>query len=209
MPADPLKNVNEACSKPDGDCDGRTHFTIHQTVDGNLTKAKLASSVGVKRAKSHGFLLKSGMYVPLWPFSEKRVWATKAESGKAPLHGSLPAFPLKGKAINIEVDYEENGAPNDTQYSVLAGLYVDACLEVGRILTIVPHIEVDRGIRGGHNDPQNFDYNLFYGKLKDLGIDLSRVPRFDHDRYWGKPNFKIPFDTDTFHWPPILKGNPH
>lgn len=207
--ADPLEGLADACAKPKGNCEGRTHFILHQTVDGTLTKAKLADWIGRKRAKSHAVVLKSGEVVFIWPLSEVRVWATKAESGKAPKRGHLPGFPLKGKAINIETDYEDGGAPNKAQYDALAGLYIDACKEVGRVLTIVPHIEVDRGIPDGHSDPQNFDYNGFYALLSGLGVDLDRVPRFSHDRYWGKPSYKQPWGSDTFHWPPTLIGKPH
>jgi hypothetical protein len=111
--------------------------------------------------------------------------------------------------IHVEVDYEDGGKPTKEQYAALCDLYLAACKQAGRVLTIVPHIEVDRGIKGGHNDPQNFQYNDFYALVAAEGVDMARVPRFAHDRYWGKPNFKIPFDTDTFSWPPKLSGNPH
>ncbi len=208
--ADPLAGL-VACDRPKGDCAGRTHFVIHQTVDGNLTKNSVVTRFGGLRNKGHVYLLKSGESVFIWPFTEKLVRATKAESPNAfrPIHGSFPDFPIAGKLIHVEVDYGEQGKPNDAQYKALAGLYIEACKTVGRILTIVPHIEVDRGIRNGHNDPQNFDYNLFYSILSGKGIDITRIPKFDHERYFGKPNFRTPFDTDTFHFPPILKGNPH
>jgi hypothetical protein len=207
--ADPLATVADACNKKDGSCDGRTHFVVHQTVAGSLTKKKIETEFGGKKNKAHQYILKSGDVVPLWPLTQKDVFATKSETSKKPLHGSKPAFPLKGKMIHIEVDYEEQGQPNKDQYKALCALYITACKEVGRILTIVPHIEVDRGIKNGHNDPQNFQYNDFYALLEAKGIDMKRVPRFSHDRYWGKPNFKTPFDTDTFSWPPKLSGDPH
>jgi hypothetical protein len=207
--ADPLGELSDACGKADGNCPGRTHFVIHQTVAGNLTKKKIETAFGGKKSKGHQYILKSGAVVALWPFSRKDVFATKSEGSATPLHGTKPAFPLKGKMIHIEIDYGEGGKPNKKQYQTLCNLYIEACKEVGRVLTIVPHIEVDRGIRDGHNDPQNFEYNDFYALLAQKGIDMTRVPRFAHERYWGKPNFKIPFDTDNFSWPPKLSGNPH
>lgn len=206
---DPLASVADACSKPDGSCDGRTHFVLHQTVDGNLTKKKIQTQFSGKKNKAHQYILKSGEVVPLFSLDEKGVFATKSETSAEPLRGKKPSFPLKGKMIHTEIDFEDGGAPNPKQYAALSELYVEACKHVGRILTIVPHIEVDRGIKNGHSDPQNFLYNDFYDLLKAKGIDLARVPRFDHDRYFGKPNFKTPFDTDKFSWPPILSGNPH
>jgi hypothetical protein len=207
--ADPLAALTDACKKADGSCPGRTHFILHQTVDGNLTKEKIKDRFGGKKNKAHQYILKSGEVVPLWRLSQKDVYATKAETNTRPLHGTKPSFPLKGKMIHIEIDYEENGEPNDKQYAALCDLYIAACKEAGCVLTIVPHIEVDRGIKNGHNDPQNFRYNDFYAALTAKGIDMSRVPRFDNARYWGKPNYKTPFDTDTFSWPPKLSGNPH
>ncbi len=206
---DPLASVANACNKPDGSCDGRTHFVIHQTVSGVLTKKKINDSFGGKKGKAHQYILKSGEIVQLWPFTQKDVFATKSETSATPLHGSKPAFPLKGKMIHVEVDYEEDGEPTTKQYAALCDLYVAACKEVGRMLVIVPHIEVDRGIKNGHNDQQNFQYNDFYARLAAKGVDMARVPRFAHERYWGKPNFKTPFATDKFFWPPRLSGNPH
>jgi hypothetical protein len=206
---DPIKSLRNACDRPDGDCAGRTHFIIHQTVDGTYTYDTIKSWIGVKKGKSHVVILKTGEAVHLWPFQRTDIFATKAEKGTKPNHGSLPFYPLLGKAINVEIDYEGGGEPNSAQYISLAALYIAACRTVGRVLIIVPHIEVDRGIPGGHSDPQNFDYNGFYELLGKLGLDLARIPRFDHDRYWGKPSYKIPFASDWFNWPPLLKGDPH
>lgn len=199
------------CDRPAGDCAGRTHFVLHQTVAGNLTRQSVIERFGGKRNKAHAYVLKSGEVVFLWPLTEKDVTGTKAEHPGTyrPVKGSFPAYAIRGKLIHIEIDYEKNGKPTEAQYNTLARLYIDACKTVDRILTIVPHIEVDRGILDGHNDPQNFDYNHFYSVIKNLGVNVERVPRFAHDRYWGRPNYKIPFDTDTFHFPPILTGNPH
>jgi hypothetical protein len=207
--SDPLVGLEDACSKPDGSCDGRTHFVVHQTVDGNLTKKKIEERFGGNKGKAHQYVLKDGTIVPLFPLGTDGVFATKSETSKKPVHGTKPSFALKGKMIHTEIDYENNGEPTTKQYAALRDLYIEACKHVGRILTIVPHIEVDRGFADGHSDPQNFLYNDFYKLLTDAGIDMARVPRFDHDRYWGKKSFKIPFDTDTFSWPPKLTGNPH
>jgi hypothetical protein len=206
---DPLASISGACPKSDGSCDGRTHFVIHQTVDGNLTEKKIKAQFGGKKNKAHQYILKSGKVVRLFSLDEKGVFATKSETSAVPLHGKKPPFALKGKMIHTEIDYGDGGEPNEDQYAALRDLYIEACSHVGRVLTIVPHIEVDRGIKNGHSDPQNFLYNDFYALLKAAGIDMSRVPRFDNDRYFGKDNFKIPFATDKFSWPPKLSGDPH
>ena len=207
--ADLFATLDDACASPKGDCAGRTHFVVHQTVAGNYTYDTIKEWIGVKRNKSHAVILKTGEIVHLWPFKEAQVWATKAESGIQPINGTLPNFALKGKCINIEIDYEDKGAANAQQYVSLAALYIAACMTVKRVLIIVPHIEVDRGIDDGHSDPQSFDYNRFYEILKFHGIDMARVPRFDHDRYWKKDSYKTPWDTDWYQWPPILTGDPH
>lgn len=209
---DPVGSLN-ACDRPAGDCAGRTHFVIHQTVDGTLTKTKVIERFGGRTDKAHAFVLKSGEVVFLWPFTEKTITGTKAEFPHIPkykpIKGEFPGFAIRGKLIHVETDYEKNGKPTNAQYNTLAKLYIDACTTVGRLLTIVPHIEIDRGIRNGHHDPENFDYNHFYDVLRSLGVNVERIPKFAHARYWGKPTYKIPWDTDTFHFPPTLKGNPH
>lgn len=208
--SDPLADLSP-CQRVDGGCAGRTHFVIHQTVAGNLTRTSVISRYGGRRNKAHVYVLKSGETVFLWNFTEKLITATKAElpGSYSPIRGQFPDFPIRGKLIHVEVDYEEDGRPNEAQYRTLAQLYIDACRVVERLLIIVPHIEIDRGIRNGHNDPQNFDYDHFYDILTERGIDISRIPKFSHDRYWGRNTYKIPWDTDTFHFPPVLEGNPH
>jgi len=74
---------------------------------------------------------------------------------------------------------------------------------------IVPHIEVDRGIADGHQDPTDFDYNHFYSILKAKGVPIDDIKKFDHKRYWGHKSYKVPWTTDKTNWPPILSGNPH
>jgi hypothetical protein len=202
-----------ACDRPEGDCAGRTHFVLHQTVDGNLTRSSVISRYGGLRNKAHVYVLKSGETVFLWPFTEKEIRATKAEYPTVkkykPAKGSFPSYPITGKLIHVEIDYEDKGEPNESQYGSTALLYIEACKVVGRILTIVPHIEVDRGIRNGHNDPQNFKYEHFYSVLEGLGVDMDSVPKFSDARYWGKSNYKTPWDTDKFQYPPALDGDPH
>jgi len=209
--ADPLAALPGACSDVAGNCAGRTHFVLHQTDSGVLTREKILHDYGGSKGKAHAYILKTGEVVQFWPFTQTDVFATKSEMPQtySPLHGQRPAFPLLGKMIHVEMDYEDQGQPNAAQYQTLANLYVTACQTAGRVLTIVPHIEVDRGFKNGHDDPQNFQYDNFYGLLSGLGIDLARVPRFQQGRYWDKPTYKIPWDTDKFTWPPVLSGNPH
>lgn len=50
----------------------------------------------------------------------------------------------------------------DRQYDDLANAYVVACIRRGTLLTVTVHREVDRGIDGAHNDPEDFDMERFY-----------------------------------------------
>lgn len=181
----------------------RSHFVIHCTaasmsVDGikSLTKYGTAKQA---RSKAHVYVLKDGTTLQLWPFTEKNVWATKAESLKG----------LKGQMFHVELNYGAPDAPTEEQYQTLANLYVEAS-NVDRCWPIiVPHIEVDRGIPNGHADPLDFDYNHFYEILKGKNVPIDKIPKFDHNRYWEKPAYKVPLKDDKYSWPPVLKGNPH
>ena len=72
----------------------------------------------------------------------------------------------------------------DQQYNDLALSYVMASHRAGRLLTVVPHREMDRGIRNGHTDPRNFDWNRFYDRVGELlelpeGLHLGYSPERD------------------------------
>ncbi|WP_378184170.1 hypothetical protein [Aquimarina sp. SS2-1] len=71
------------------------------------------------------------------------------------------------------------------------------------------YIEVDRGIADGHQDPTDFDYNHFYSILKEKGVPIEEISKFNHDRYWGHKTYKVPWGRDKTNWPPKLNGNPH
>lgn len=153
-----------------------------------------------KRSKAHVYVNPDGTTLWIWPFTEKNVWATKAESR---------SDVGKQRMVHVELNYGAPDAPTDKQYETLADLYIEACQVTGNTLIIVPHIEVDRGLADGHSDPELFDYNKFYEVLTTKGVAIENVQRFDHDRYWGKPTYKIPWANDTFSFPPVLTGDPH
>jgi len=52
-------------------------------------------------------------------------------------------------------------------------------------------------------------YDHFYSILNSMDVDIQRVPRFAHSRYWAKKEYKVPWDSDRFQFPPLLDGNPH
>lgn len=180
----------------------RSHFVIHNTA-GNMSETSIKSHTNwddpkkKKRSKAHKYIMSDGSIIEIWPFTEKNVWATKLESKKQ----------LKGQMFHVELNYAES--PAEAHYTSLVDLYLEATGVEGCWPTIVPHIEVDRGIADGHSDPNNFDYNKFYELLKAESIPIDKIPKFEHDRYWGNKTYKVPWDSDKTNWPPVLSGNPH
>ncbi|MCX8533197.1 peptidoglycan recognition protein family protein [Chryseobacterium luquanense] len=181
----------------------RSHFVIHCTA-GNMSEKSIKThtkfdSPNKTRSKAHKYIMPDGIVIEIWPFTEKNVWATKAES----------KLNLKGQMFHIEINYGSPSTPTEQQYQSLAKLYVEASDTQDCWPIVVPHIEVDRGIPDGHSDPTDFDYNKFYSILKNMDVPIDEIPHFDHERYWGSPSYKIPMANDKNSWPPILKGNPH
>jgi hypothetical protein len=184
--------------------DYRSHFVLHCT-DGNMSEETIKAINNVNnpdkkiRSKAHKYIMRNGDVIEIWPFTEKNVWATKAESRNN----------LKGRMFHVEINYKSPDVPTDYQYQALADLYIEASDIEGCWPIIVPHIEVDRGIPNGHGDPTDFDYNKFYSILRSRNVPIDDIPHFEHERYWGYSKSKIPFANDKYSWPPILSGNPH
>ncbi|WP_141670323.1 peptidoglycan recognition protein family protein, partial [Gilliamella sp. Choc4-2] len=184
--------------------DYRSHFVLHCT-DGNMSEETIKAINNVNnpdkkiRSKAHKYIMRNGDVIEIWPFTEKNVWATKAESRNN----------LKGRMFHVEINYKSPDVPTDNQYQALADLYIEASDIEGCWPIIVPHIEVDRGIPNGHGDPTDFDYNKFYSILRSRNVPIDDIPHFEHKRYWGYSKSKIPFANDKYSWPPILSGNPH
>jgi hypothetical protein len=64
---------------------------------------------------------------------------------------------------------------SDIQYDRLALIYTIASVRAGRWLIPAFHIAIDSGIRGGHDDPQNFEINVFAGSVERLVNRLAQV----------------------------------
>jgi hypothetical protein len=90
---------------------------------------------------------------------------------------------LKGLFLHVEMIQPRRRAPgfgrrNDAQaptpgftaaqYDRLALLYVVASVRAGAWMIPAFHASIDSGIRGGHDDPQNFDLQIFARSLEDL-----------------------------------------
>ena len=62
------------------------------------------------------------------------------------------------------------------QYERLALVYTIASVRAGRWLIPAFHAAIDSGIRGGHDDPQNFDLEAFAASLERLVRRLMQGP---------------------------------
>ena len=96
---------------------------------------------------------------------------------------------LKGLFLHVELIQPRRGAPghrrNDiaaptpgftaVQYDRLALVYTLASLRAGQWLIPAFHAVIDSDIRGGHDDPQNFDLDAFAYSLEMLLDRLSRT----------------------------------
>jgi hypothetical protein len=96
---------------------------------------------------------------------------------------------LKGLFLHVEFIQPRRGAPghrkNDiaaptpgfsaAQYDRLALVYTLASVRAGQWLVPAFHAVIDNHIRGGHDDPQNFELESFAHSLETLLDRLSRI----------------------------------
>ena len=66
---------------------------------------------------------------------------------------------------------------SEIQYDRLALIYTIASVRSGRWLIPAFHIAIDSGIRGGHDDPRNFDVAAFAASIERLAVRLAQPPR--------------------------------
>jgi hypothetical protein len=98
---------------------------------------------------------------------------------------------LKGLFLHVELIQPRRRAPgrgrrNDAmapdpgfsgaQYDRLALIYITASVRAGRWLIPAFHGPIDSGIRGGHDDPQNFDLEVFAARIDTLVAWLAEPP---------------------------------
>ncbi len=97
---------------------------------------------------------------------------------------------LKGLFLHVELVQPRRSQPgrgrnndaqaptpgfSDIQYDRLALIYTIASVRAERWLIPAFHIAIDSGIRGGHDDPQNFEIEAFAGSLQRLMARLERT----------------------------------
>ncbi|MGH8636171.1 MAG: hypothetical protein ACREUZ_03455, partial [Burkholderiales bacterium] len=98
---------------------------------------------------------------------------------------------LKGLFLHVELIQPRRRAPgrggrndamapnpgfSDAQYDRLALIYVIASVRADRWLIPAFHGPIDSGIRGGHDDPQNFDLAAFAASIDTLVARLAKPP---------------------------------
>lgn len=168
------------------------YFVIHST-GGEMSQKTIEGFKGYE-GKAHAYILRDGQLINIVPFDQK-AWATKREKQDKSLIGSM---------YHIELNYAAGGSPNEAQYNKLAEIFKQLNAEMvkkGHELVIVPHKEVDRGLKSGHSDPENFDFGHFYDVLKNQGVDIDKIRKITPERY------SAPSQADQkSNWPPILTG---
>ena len=99
---------------------------------------------------------------------------------------------LKGLFLHVELIQPRRSQPgrgrgndalaptpgfSDIQYDRLALIYTIASVRAGRWLIPAFHVAIDSGIRGGHDDPQNFEVAAFAGSIERLADRLGPAHR--------------------------------
>lgn len=97
---------------------------------------------------------------------------------------------LKGLFLHVELVQPRRSQPgrgrgndavaptpgfSDVQYDRLALIYTIASVRSGRWLIPAFHVAIDSGIRGGHDDPQNFDVAAFAAGIERLTHRLAQI----------------------------------
>jgi hypothetical protein len=97
---------------------------------------------------------------------------------------------LKGLFLHVELIQPRRSQPgrgrrndalaptpgfSDVQYDRLALVYTIASVRAGRWLIPAFHIAIDSGIRGGHDDPQNFEVAAFAASVERLANRLTQI----------------------------------
>lgn len=144
----------------------------YPTYKGNVLDTWLKSPV------AHVFVNRAGHSLTINPFSDtvKSGWGTKFSRDFQKAEG-------KGMQIHIELIQprrrDSAGPPKndliapvpgftDKQYERLALLYVMASVRRGTWMIPAYHSAIDAGIKGAHDDPQNFVLDTFAEKLGAL-----------------------------------------
>ncbi len=177
---------------PNGETIHALYFIIHDTSTPYLKDAPFPEdfdtnanwrgndlTIWLKQPVAHIFVNRIGESITTTPFDEtvRKGWGTKFARDFLKTDG-------KGLQIHIELiqprrrDAKNANPENDLiapfpgftdgQYERLALLYISASVRRETWLIPAYHSAIDAGIKGAHDDPQNFELRKFAEKLKFL-----------------------------------------
>jgi hypothetical protein len=185
-----LKDPLSAGTPPSGEKIPALYFIIHDTSSPYLGDEEFPAVMDYnswtgnildqwwKQPVAHVFVNRAGRSITICPFSEtvKSGWGTKFSRDFQKAEG-------KGLQLHIELVQPRRRSPggppqNDLiapvpgftqrQYERLALLYVCASFRRGTWMIPSYHAAIDAGIKGAHDDPQNFELAAFAEKLNAL-----------------------------------------
>ena len=185
-----LDNPLSTAKLPSGETIQALYFIIHDTSSPYFKDAPFPEnfdtnslwrgndlSIWLKQPVAHIFVNRLGESITTTPFEEsvRKGWGTKFARDVLKADG-------KGSQIHIELvqprrrDAAHANPENDLiapfpgftekQYERLALLYAAASFRRGTWLIPAYHSAIDAGIKGAHDDPQNFDLTKFARHLK-------------------------------------------
>jgi hypothetical protein len=152
--------------------------------DNTWSKNNLTSWNWVKgKEPSHTIITRTGKSKTLNDFSVG--WrATKFELNKigASSRGLFLHIELLQPRVYTPPSSNITNAPiapspgfTDAQYQRLALLYICASIRKGEWLVPAYHVNIDEGLKDGHDDPQNFELKKFTDKILELNSKIKNL----------------------------------
>ena len=186
--------TNKAKTKTKSVTQNDNYFVIHST-EGNLKDSVIEKfKTDKKTGAGHAYINKEGTVISLWAYNSKNDWATRSER-------TQNKADLRGKLVNIELVYGNKEEPTEKQYQALADIYLETQKLFKMWLPIAAHREIDRGIKGGHQDPVGFKFDHFYSILKTKGVPIDTIDKQSQARF-----NQAPWCEHKWSWPPVLSG---
>ena len=135
-------------------------FVVHDTAGGVVPTS--SDQIEYNDSGAHMFMDQERVYLNL-DFSTTGG-ATKFEQIHPEFHGNCIHVELwNPDASNPRQD--SPAPPGGYNYDALALAYLFASYRAQQWLTVTCHLEMDRGIVGGHSDPRGFSFATFYRKI--------------------------------------------
>lgn len=176
-----------------------THFIVHET-DGltgvsRLRQRPRRSSVNLLIGRDDKSALQAGHWLA-------NDFAKSKSGSKWQIRNRQRAADFGFVSVELVTPRLRRGAKQtytEQQYHDLALAYVLASHRAGRLLTVVPHRELDRGIPNGHSDPRHFDWQRFYDKVNTmLGLPKGTLLGYPLARDKGTGSRNLAAHRNTF-----------